>query len=107
MQAPVDARSVPGEKLAQQLTFGTLLRDIAAAAVSAIDLLTSIVSFASLMFSGALAAGSPTAVWAMLVGSGVAGVWIALRSSLPLCLPASTEPLAPSSCCWSPRLPRR
>jgi len=35
------------------------------------------------MFPGTLAAGAPTAVWAMLVGSGVAGVWIALRSSLP------------------------
>ena len=83
MQTPVDARTAPNETLGQPLTFGTLLRDIAAAAVSAIVLLTSIVSFASLMFPGTLAAGAPTAVWAMLVGSGVAGVWIALRSSLP------------------------
>jgi SulP family sulfate permease len=35
------------------------------------------------MFPGATAAGAPTAVWAMLVGSGIAGLWVALRSSLP------------------------
>lgn len=62
---------------------GALARDLAAGAVSAIVLLTSIVSFASLMFPGAMAAGASTAVWAMLVGSGVAGLWIALRSSVP------------------------
>ena len=56
----MDARSAPGEKLGMQLTLGSALRDIAAAAVSAVVLLTSIVSFASLMFSRALAAGAPT-----------------------------------------------
>ena len=66
-----------------RLTIRSLPRDLAAAAVSAVVLLTSIVSFASLMFPGPLAAGAPGAVWAMLVGGGVAGLWVALRSSLP------------------------
>jgi len=83
METGGDARHAPDEGRGLRLSVGSLARDLAAAAVSAVVLLTSIVSFASLMFPGALAAGAPTAVWAMLVGSGVAGVWIALRSSLP------------------------
>jgi SulP family sulfate permease len=72
-----------GGEPTRRLTFGALSRDAAAGAVSAVVLLTSIVSFASLMFPGALAAGAPIALWAMLVGSGVTGLWIALRTSLP------------------------
>lgn len=72
-----------GQSRSLRPTLGTLSRDLAAAAVSAIVLLTSIVSFASLMFPGPLAAGAPMAVWAMLVGSGVAGLWVAWRTSLP------------------------
>jgi SulP family sulfate permease len=79
----VDSRPEPETRLAQRLNLGTLTRDLSAGAVSAVVLLTSIVSFASLMFPGGLAAGAQTAVWAMLVGSGIAGLWIALRSSLP------------------------
>lgn len=79
----MDTRPAPSEQLGAPLSAGALLRDLAAAAVSAVVLLTSVVSFASLMFPGALAAGAPTAIWAMLVGSGIAGLWIALRSSLP------------------------
>lgn len=73
----------PGAGPASQPTLGALSRDVAAGAVSAVVLLTSVVSFASLMFPGPLAAGAPAAIWAMLVGSGVAGLWIALRTSLP------------------------
>lgn len=83
METPVHLHSEPADRPALQPTVGTLSRDAAAGAVSAIVLLTSIVSFASLMFPGPLATGAPTAVWAMLVGSGIAGLWIALRTSLP------------------------
>jgi SulP family sulfate permease len=83
MESPVDRQRAPGERLVPRLTVGTLSRDLAAAAVSVVVLLTSVVSFASLMFPGGLAVGAPTAVWAMLVGSGIAGLWVALRSSLP------------------------
>ncbi len=83
MKTPVDTPRVPGDAPGRYLNVGALSRDLAAAAVSVVVLLTSVVSFASLMFPGALAAGAPTAVWAMLVGSGIAGLWVALRSSLP------------------------
>ena len=45
-------------------------------------LIANIVSFGALMFPGDLSAGIPTAIWAMLVGSCVGGVWIALATSL-------------------------
>jgi SulP family sulfate permease len=35
------------------------------------------------MFPGDLGAGIPTAIWAMLVGSSIGGIWIALNTSLP------------------------
>ena len=60
-----------------------LLRDVMAGLVGSIVLMTNIVSFAALMFPGALAAGASTAVWAMLVGSGFCGLWIAWRTSVP------------------------
>ena len=60
----------------------SLLRDVVAGLVGSIVLMTNIVSFAALMFPGALAAGASTAVWAMLVGSGFCGLWIAWRTSV-------------------------
>lgn len=61
----------------------TLGRDLLAGVVASIVLVANIVSFSALMFPGALAAGAPMALWAMLVGSGVSGLWIAWKTSLP------------------------
>lgn len=71
----------------------TLLRDALAGLVGSVVLIANIVSFAALMFPGALASGASTAVWAMLVGSGIGGLWIAWRTSLP---PIATGIDAPS-----------
>ncbi len=60
-----------------------LLRDAVAGLVTAVVLIANIVSFAALMFQGVMAVAVPTAIWAMLVGSGVSGLWIAWKSSLP------------------------
>jgi len=60
-----------------------LLRDTIAGLIAAVVLIGNIVSFGALMFPGDLAAGMPTAIWAMLIGSCIAGVWIAARTSLP------------------------
>ena len=59
------------------------LRDIVAGAVAAVVLIANIVSFGALMFPGELNAGASIAVWSMLIGSCICGVWIALSTSLP------------------------
>jgi SulP family sulfate permease len=51
--------------------------------VAAVVLIANIVSFGALMFPSELNAGAPIAVWSMLVGSCICGVWIALATSLP------------------------
>src|SRR5487761_2377176 len=61
----------------------TLPRDALAGLVASIVLVANIVSFSALMFPGALARGAATAIWAMLIGSGVVGLWVSLRTSLP------------------------
>ncbi|MEO5770913.1 MAG: SulP family inorganic anion transporter, partial [Burkholderiaceae bacterium] len=60
-----------------------LARDAVAGLVAAIVLIANIVSFAALIFPGPLAVGASTAIWAMLVGSGLSGMWIAWKTSLP------------------------
>jgi SulP family sulfate permease len=57
--------------------------DVVAGVVSSIVLVANIVSFGALMFPGNLHHGVPMAIWAMLIGSCIAGTWIALRTSLP------------------------
>jgi hypothetical protein len=59
------------------------LRDTIAGLVAAVVLIANIISFGALMFPGNLSAGMPIAIWAMLIGSSIGGVWIALRTSLP------------------------
>ena len=61
--------------------------------VASIVLIANIVSFGALMFRGALGDGIPIAIWAMLIGSCVGGVWIALCTSLP---PLSASILQPA-----------
>ena len=58
------------------------LRDTIAGLVAAVVLIANIVSFGALMFPGNLSVGMPMAIWAMLIGSSIGGVWIALRTSL-------------------------
>jgi sulfate permease, SulP family len=58
-------------------------RDSVAGTVAAVVLIGNIVSFGALMFPGELNAGIPIAVWSMLIGGCICGVWIALTTSLP------------------------
>jgi SulP family sulfate permease len=60
-----------------------LAKDTLAGLVASVALIANIVSFGALMFPGELSAGTSTAVWAMLIGSCIGGVWIALTTSLP------------------------
>jgi SulP family sulfate permease len=59
------------------------LRDTVAGLVASVVLIANIVSFGALMFPGELAAGIPTAIWAMLIGGCISGICIALATSLP------------------------
>ena len=58
-------------------------KDTIAGLVASVVLIANIISFGALMFPGALGAGIPIAIWAMLIGSCIGGVWIALATSLP------------------------
>lgn len=60
-----------------------LLHDGIAGFVAAVVLIGNILSFGALMFPGDLSVGISTAIWAMLIGSCVGGVVIALSASLP------------------------
>jgi sulfate permease, SulP family len=60
-----------------------IFRDVLAGILAAVVLIGNIISFGGLMFPGNLSAGIPTAIWAMLIGSGTGGVWIAIATSLP------------------------
>lgn len=59
------------------------VRDGLAGLLASVVLIANIVSFGALMFPGELAAGTPLAIWAMLVGGCIGGVWIAFATSLP------------------------
>jgi SulP family sulfate permease len=60
-----------------------LARDGLAGFVASIALIANVVSFAALMFPGPLAPGASWAIWSMLVGSGLVGLWVAWKTSLP------------------------
>ncbi|MEO8847802.1 MAG: SulP family inorganic anion transporter, partial [Casimicrobiaceae bacterium] len=59
------------------------LKDSLAGLLASVALIANIISFGALMFPGGLSAGIPIAIWAMLIGSAIGGVWIALSTSLP------------------------
>jgi SulP family sulfate permease len=59
------------------------IKDTIAGLLASVVLIANIVSFGALMFPGDLGAGIPTAIWAMLIGSSIGGIWIALATSLP------------------------
>jgi sulfate permease, SulP family len=67
--------------------FGAVTRravsDSIAGVIASVVLIANIVSFGALMFPGELNGGIPIAIWAMLIGSCVGGIWIALATSLP------------------------
>lgn len=65
------------------LTARLLVKDSTAGLLASVGLVANIVSFGALMFPGELSAGIPTAIWAMLIGSSIGGVMIALATSLP------------------------
>lgn len=65
------------------LTARHLLKDSVAGLLASVGLVANIVSFGALMFPGELSAGIPTAIWAMLIGSSIGGMLIALATSLP------------------------
>src|SRR5271155_539085 len=58
-------------------------RDLLAGLVASVIVVANIVSFGALMFPGDLGAGMPIAIWAMLIGSCVSGLWIAWLTTLP------------------------
>lgn len=60
-----------------------ILKDVIAGLLTSVVLIGNIVSFGALMFPGDLSAGIPVAIWSMLIGACVCGVWIALSTSLP------------------------
>jgi SulP family sulfate permease len=59
------------------------VKDTVAGFLASILVTANIVSLAALMFAGDLSAGMPTAMWAMLIGSCIGGIWIALTTSIP------------------------
>ena len=79
----VDARRFTSMWPSRIASSSEILRDGIAGVLSAVVLIGNIISFGGLMFPGALSAGIPTVIWAMLIGSGIGGVWIALATSLP------------------------
>jgi len=79
------ARKEAGSQLASRLLGWArdILGDTIAGLLASVVLIGNIVSFGALMFPGELGAGVPMAIWAMLIGSCISGVWIALATSLP------------------------
>jgi sulfate permease, SulP family len=69
--------------LPQMTSSPEVFRDGIAGILGAVVLIGNIISFGGLMFPGDLSAGIPTAIWAMLIGGGITGTWIALVTSLP------------------------
>ena len=79
------ARSAPSRLFSSRtLVAGRrLIKDMIAGGLASVVLIANIVSFGALMFPGELTAGIPTAIWAMLIGSCIGGIWIAIATSLP------------------------
>src|ERR1700733_15517449 len=64
-------------------TTRSAVSDSIAGVIASVVLIANILSFGALMFPGELNGGIPIAIWAMLIGSCVGGIWIALATSLP------------------------
>jgi sulfate permease, SulP family len=71
------------ELSAKEFSGTYLLKETLAGLVAAVVLAANIVSFGALMFPGDRAIGMPIAIWAMLIGSCITGIYVALKTSLP------------------------
>jgi sulfate permease, SulP family len=60
-----------------------LFRNVTAGLLASIVLIANIISFSALMFPGQLSEGAPIAIWSMLIGSGIGGIFVAWRTTLP------------------------
>lgn len=60
-----------------------ILKDVTAGMAASVVPIANIVSFGALLFPAELNAGVSVAIWAMLIGSCIGGIWIALQTSLP------------------------
>ena len=79
-----DRRGLVAELWSQAVAVGLVTaKETMAGLVASVVLIANIVSFGALMFPGDLSAGIPIAIWAMLIGGCIGGVWIALATSLP------------------------
>src|SRR5580704_938171 len=78
MPSPSDLESSDPRAAARKLFQNSI-----AGVIASVVLIANIVSFGALIFPGQLSEGIPLAIWAMLIGSAVGGVWIALATSLP------------------------
>jgi sulfate permease, SulP family len=79
-----DRSGAAAEARSRLITAGrNAVKDTIAGLVASVVLIANIVSFGALMFPGELSAGIPIAIWAMLIGGCVGGIWIALATSLP------------------------
>src|SRR5579863_2310635 len=57
-------------------------KDVTAGIAASVVPIANIISFGALLFPD-LQTGVPIAIWGMLIGSCIGGVWIALKTSLP------------------------
>jgi SulP family sulfate permease len=80
---PDDAHRIERKSLRLLAVVQNHLKDTIAGAVASVILIANIISFAALMFPDELSSGIPIAIWAMLIGSCVGGLWVALATSLP------------------------
>jgi SulP family sulfate permease len=60
-----------------------LFRNVTAGLLASVVLIANIVSFSALMFPGQLSEGAPIAIWSMLIGSCIGGIFVAWRTTLP------------------------
>ncbi|MBX9759968.1 MAG: cyclic nucleotide-binding domain-containing protein [Beijerinckiaceae bacterium] len=61
----------------------SLLTEALAGVTTSVVLVGNIVAFSALMFPAPYSGGITVALWAMLLGSGLTGIWIAMRTSIP------------------------
>src|SRR5215831_6490993 len=79
-----DRAGTPAKVWPRLITAGRdIIKDTIAGLVASVVLMGNIISFGALMFPGDLNAGISVAIWAMLIGGCVGGLWIALATSLP------------------------
>src|SRR5215468_796943 len=80
-----DLASIGGVHGKSSRTFkvNELFRNVTAGLLASIVLIANIVSFSALMFPGQLSEGAPIAIWSMLIGSCIGGIFVAWRTTLP------------------------